>query len=95
MVAAASRIECSMGEVKEVPGITEEELLAQITAICEPKLPIRDDEVMIEQMAKAWGYSRSTTASTLDRQVDEGKLTKRKTLNPETGRECWAYKVVS
>ena len=88
-----------MGEVKEVPGTTEAELraavLADITAICEPKTPIREDEVRIETMAGLWGYSRSTAAATLDRQVEEGKLTKRKTLNPETGRECWAYRVVT
>ena len=96
-MAAASRIERSVGEVIEVPGTTEAELradiLAQITAICEPKLPIREDEVTIDQMAKQWGYSRSTAANALDQQVDEGKLTKRKTLSPDTGRECWAYRV--
>lgn len=87
-----------MDEVIEVPGVTEDELqqsvVDRITAICKPKLPIQEDEVLIDQMVKAWGFSRSTTVATLDRQVAEGKLTKRKTNNPKTGRECWVYREV-
>lgn len=68
-------------------------VLADITAICEPSAPLRDDEVTINQMAAEWNRSTSTTQTALDLQVDEGGLEKRKALNPETGRECWAYRV--
>ena len=69
-------------------------ILDEITAICEPLTPVREDEVTIGEVAARWGYGVSTTQTFLDRQVEAGTLAKRKALNPETGRECYAYSVV-
>ena len=97
LVAAASRIERGMGEVEEVPGVTEQDLrdviIEQITAICDPLLPMEPDEVSVADVMKVWGRPIASTRAMLDREVENGKLTKRKALNPETGRECWAYKI--
>ena len=98
-MAAASRIERSMGEVIAVPGTTEQELRAavidQITAICDPLLPMDDDEVTVGDIAESWKRPVASTRAALDREVANGNLTKRKALNPDTGRECWAYRVVA
>ncbi len=97
LVAAPSRIECGMGEVIEVPGTSEAELraslLEQVTLLCNPLTPVQDDEVTVAEMAARWERSSSTTQTILDRQVEAGALARRKALNRETGRECWAYRV--
>ena len=88
-----------MGDVKEVPGTTEAELRAvildQITDICQPSTPIQADEVTIQEVAAKWGHSTSTAQTLLDRAVEAGQMSKRKALNAESGRECWAYRVVT
>ncbi len=88
-----------MGEVIEVPGVTEADLratlLAEVTELCQPSTPVAPGEVTIGEMAAAWGQSTSTAQTLLDRKVDEGTLSKRKALNTGTGRECWAYRVVT
>ena len=88
-----------MGEVREVPGVTEADLrsvlLDEVTALCQPLTLVQADEVTVAEMAAQWGRSSSTTQTILDRQVEAGNLTRRKALNPETGRECWAYRVVT
>ena len=75
--------------------IARSDILAEITNICNPRTPIEDDEVTIGQVAEKWGYSVSTAQTVLDKAVDAGQLTRRKALNSESGRECWAYRVVS
>ena len=88
-----------MGEVREVPGTTEADLraalLAEITALCEPLTPVQNDEVTVAEMAARWERSSSTTQTILDRQGDQGTMERRKALNPETGRECWAYRLLT
>ena len=73
--------------------ISRADILEEITAICQPLTPVREDEVTIGACAARWGCGVSTAQTVLDRQVEAGKLTKRKALNPETGRECYAYSV--
>jgi len=73
--------------------ISRADILAEITAICEPSTPIKADEITIQEMAAAWGYSTSTTQALLDRAVESGQMSKRKALNKESGRECYAYRV--
>jgi hypothetical protein len=68
-------------------------LLAEITALCEPLTALVPDEVTAMTMAGVWGCSQSTAQKQLERQVDAGRMTRRKALNPETGRECWAYRL--
>ena len=88
-----------MGEVVEVKGLSEADLRAavieQVTALCNPLPVMQDDEVTVGDMADAWERPVASTRAALDREVAEGNLTKRKVLNPDTGRECWAYRVVS
>ena len=94
-MAAKARIECSM--VIEVPGITEDELraevIAQVTDICKPLPVMEKDEVTVQDIARSWKRPVASTRGALDREVANGKLEKRKALNPDTGRECWAYRV--
>ncbi len=86
-----------MGDVIEVPGVTEADLrqavLAEITDLCEPRTPIRADEVTIGGMAKYWGLSGPTARRVLDQAVEGGTMERRKALS--NGRECWAYRVVA
>ena len=75
--------------------VSRADILAEITDICQPLTLILNDEVTISGMASIWGCSTSTAQTSLDRRVKEGRLTRRKALFPETGREGWAYRVVS
>jgi hypothetical protein len=86
-----------VGEVIEVPGLTEADLRAivinQITELCDPLMPLDLDEVTVGDMAIAWGRPRASTKAALDQQVASGKMTKRKAYDPRTGRECQAYRM--
>ena len=88
-----------MGEVVEVPGITEQELrqaaIDQITELCQPLTRLEPGEVTVGDMAEEWGRPRASTKDALDLQVKEGTMSKRKAYDPRTGRECTAYRVVS
>ena len=98
LVAAPAGNGGSMGEVVEVPGTTEQELrqavIEQITELCKPLLPLEPGEVTVGDVMKAWGRPIASTRTLLDAQVREGTMTKRKALDPRTGRECTAYRVV-
>ena len=87
-----------MGEVVEVMGVTEEELrqavIEQITELCKPLLPLKPGEVTVKDVMKVWQRPIASTRTALEEQVEKGTMTKRKALNPETGRECTAYRVV-
>ena len=83
--------------VIEVPGVTEDELraevIAKVTDICKPLPVMEKDEVTVQDVARSWKRPVASTRGALDREVANGKLEKRKALNPDTGRECWAYRV--
>jgi len=74
--------------------MSKADILAEITAICEPLLPVQPDEVVIADVADQWDCSVSTAQRRLSMAVDAGQLTKRRALNT-AGRECWAYRVVT
>ena len=99
LVATPARIERGVGDVIEVPGTTEQELrqavIDQITGLCNPLPLLRADEVTVSDMAEAWSRPIASTRAALDLQVKDGTMSRRKVLNTRTGRECWAYRVVS
>ena len=75
--------------------VNRTDIMREITHICQPLQPMQDDEVTVGQMAKLWNRPLASTRAALDREVTNGNLTRRKALNQETGRECWAYRVVA
>ena len=98
LVAAPARNGGSMGEVKQVPGVTESQLrqavIDQVTALCQPLEPLRSDEVTVGDMAAEWQRPEASVRNVLDRQVKDGVMTRRKALDPRTRRECVAYRLV-
>jgi len=95
LVAAETGNERSVGEVEEVPGVTEAELraavIAEITSICEPLPQIRPDEVTVRQMAQLWNCSQPTAQRRLDDNVENGKLSWRWVMADSRKRR--AYRV--
>ena len=69
-------------------------ILDEVTALCAPPGPVAEDEVTIGQVAERWGCSVSTAERRLIRAVADGTLERRQAVNPETGRACWAYRVL-
>lgn len=88
-----------MGDIVEVPGVTEDELrqavIEQVTCLCEPLKPMEPGEITTGDMVAVWNRPHASTMRALNLQVANGTMTKRKAIDQRTGRECWAYKLVS
>ena len=86
-----------MGEVKEVPGVTEAELratvLAEITNICCPITPVRNDEVTVADMIPEWNLSDTGVRRRLNKAVAAGTMKMRVAV--VGGHFCNVYRAVT
>lgn len=80
---------------EDVVDITAEQILADFLERHKRPDPVGPGEILTEDFARSAGYSRKGGENKLWELVEKGKVTRRKAVNPATGRLVWAYRPVS